>query len=335
MDGSPEFVEVDWNYLKRKNRQTLIDGYKLYTIEVDGDLSDIIDLFVRINSTGKALTSAEKNHAKYYNSHFLKTASKVAHKYREYFLKTGILSAGQLSRMKHVELVCEIMLSIGQNDVINKKAALDKIMGKGLTSLQIQKLKTKTVTTLNRIKKLFPNLIETRFKQLSDFYVLSVLISNYEQEGLILTDKKRNKIAWELILNFSNGVDKARLKQKRAEGVDVSESIYREYMLTVLQATDEISQRRKRYSILDGILRNLFESKDKQRGFSSEQRRIIWNSAKERKCKVCDEILTWEDFTIDHIDPYSKGGRSEIENATLMCRKHNSSKGNRTLKKRK
>jgi len=42
--------------------------------------------------------------------------------------------------------------------------------------------------------------------------------------------------------------------------------------------------------------------------------------------------LTWDDFTIDHIDPHSKGGRSEIENASLLCRKHNSAKGNKTIK---
>ncbi|MBM3841594.1 MAG: HNH endonuclease [Verrucomicrobia bacterium] len=39
--------------------------------------------------------------------------------------------------------------------------------------------------------------------------------------------------------------------------------------------------------------------------------------------------LTWDDFTIDHIDPYSKGGRSRLENAALMCRSCNSSKGKR------
>lgn len=334
-NDNSDFIEVDWNYLQRKRKQTIISGYKLYTIEVDGDLSEIIDVFVRINSTGKALTSAEKQHAKYYNSPFLKTAAGIAHRFEEYFTRTGVMSSGQISRMKHVELICEIMLSIGQDGVMNKKAALDKIMSKGLTISQISKLKVRTIKALNRIRTMFPRLKETRFKGLSDYYVLSVLVANYEKEGLILTNKKRNKIAWGLLKEFSNGVDKARLKQKKVESLDESDSIYREYLLTVLQSTDEISQRKKRMEILDGVLRNLFASKDKQRGFSSEQRRLIWNSSKERKCNECGEILTWDDFTIDHIDPHSKGGRSDIENATLMCRKHNSSKGNRTRSKRK
>lgn len=334
LDDNSEIAEIDWNYLKRKSKQSLIEGYRLYTIEVDGNLSDIIDVFVRINSTGKALTSAEKQHARYYNSPFLRTAARVATKYADYFSKTGILSTGQISRMKHVELICEIMLSIGNDDVMNKKAALDKVMSKGLTQIQINKLKTKTIKTLNRIRTMFPRLQETRFKQLSDYYVLAVLISKYEDEGLILTDNKRNKLAWDLLKEFSNGVDRTRLKQKKVEGVDEEHSIYREYLLTVLQATDEISQRRKRMGILDNLLRNLFAVKDKQRGFTKEQRRIIWNSTEERTCQECGVVLTWDDFTIDHIDPHSKGGRSEIANASLMCRKHNSAKGNKTIRRK-
>jgi|HubBroStandDraft_3_1064219.scaffolds.fasta_scaffold23584_2 glycosyltransferase involved in cell wall biosynthesis len=334
LDDNPENIVCDWKYLKRKKKQSLIEGYKLYTIEVDGDLSDIIDLFVRINSTGKALTSAEKQHAKYYNSPFLKTASNIAERYRDYFEKNGVLSLGQISRMKHVELLCEIMLSIGSDDVINKKAALDKIMGKGLTLNQINKEKVKVIRVLNRIKIMFPRLKETRFKQLSDFYVLAILISKYEEEAFILTDKNRNKLAWELLREFSNGVDRARLKQKKAEGISESDGIYREYLLTVSQSTDEISQRRKRMNIIDNLIRNIFAIKDKQRGFTVEQRRIIWNSTEERTCQECHKVLTWDDFTIDHIDPHSKGGRSDIENASLMCRKHNSAKGNKIARRK-
>lgn len=335
LNDNDEVAEIDWKYLKKKGKQTLITGYKLYIIEVDGDFSDIIDLFVRINSTGKALTSAEKQHAKYYNSPFLETAASVAQKYEKYFSDFGILSSGQISRMKHVELICEIMLSVGQNDVINKKAALDKIMSKDLTHSQITKLKDKTIKALNRVSSMFPKLYETRFNQLSDFYCLVVLISNYEDEGLILTDEKRNKLAFDLLINFSNGIDRVRIKQKRAENIDESENIYREYLLTVLSSTDEITQRRKRMNILNGLLRNLFEVKDKQRIFSPEQRRVIWNSTEEKKCGECGVKLTWENFTIDHIDPHSRGGKTSIENASLLCRRHNSAKGNRTTSKRR
>jgi hypothetical protein len=324
-----DIQDVDWNLLKRKGKQTLVTDFKLYTIQIDGDFSDIIDLFVRINSTGKALTSAEKQHARYYNSQFLKTAAAVANKFESYFNDNGIMSAGQISRMKHIELICEIMVSVANLDVINKKAAMDKIMSKGLTANQIQKTKEKTIKAINRIRTSFPNLHETRFTQLSDYYCLAVLIAIYEEEHLILIDRKRNKIAFELLTNFSNGIDQVRIKQRRAENFDESENSYREYLLTVLSGTDEVTQRRKRLKILDGLLRNLFESKDKQRIFSPEQRRVIWNSTAEKKCSTCGVKLTWENFTIDHINPHSRGGKTTFTNSALLCRTHNSSKGNK------
>jgi 5-methylcytosine-specific restriction endonuclease McrA len=107
--------------------------------------------------------------------------------------------------------------------------------------------------------------------------------------------------------------------------------LFREYLLTVLRGTDEISQRRKREEILRGLLESLFKKKDSERTFSQEQRRILWNTAAERKCSFpgCKKRLTWSDFTLDHIDPYSKGGRTELKNAALMHSACNAAKGNR------
>ena len=74
LPGQEAIDWINWNTLKRKHAQYLITGYNLQIIEVTGDLADIIDLFVRINSTGKALTGQEKRHARYYHSGFLKRA---------------------------------------------------------------------------------------------------------------------------------------------------------------------------------------------------------------------------------------------------------------------
>src|SRR5574337_454492 len=71
-EEGPEWV--DWKTLCRQRKQHVITGYSLSTIEVDGELGEIIDLFVRINSTGKSLSAAEKRHARFYNSAFLREA---------------------------------------------------------------------------------------------------------------------------------------------------------------------------------------------------------------------------------------------------------------------
>lgn len=334
LPGSEGMEWLDWRGLQRRREQHLLTNYKIPVIEVDGDFSDIIDVFVRINSTGKALTPQETRHARYYNSRFLKKADQLARRYEGYFTQMDILSVAQLSRMKHIELVCELMLSIHQGDVINKKAALDKVMrADGFTEAQVQKTASLTATALNRVRRMFPKLYTTRLCKVTDFYSLTVLIAKFEDEGLILTDRRRNRLAWDLLVAFASKVDEMRESQRKVIGTSKPEdTVYREYLLTVSQMTDDVNQRRKREGILRGILESIFAKKDAQRGFSAEQRRIMWNTASSRRCsgKLCGgKMLTWEDFTLDHINPHSKGGQSRLENSALMCRKCNSAKGNR------
>ena len=331
MPGSDERVWIDWNYLKRKEKQNLINGYKITTIEVKGDSSDIMELFVRINSTGKALTSAEKRNAKYYHSEFLKGAARLAKRFEEKFKTNKIINESQMARMKHVELMCELMISIDRNDVINKKAALDKIMDdKTFTAAKSKLLQSKVTGAINRVLNMIPKIYETRFNQISDFYSLVVLISKFENENLVLVDRKRNKLAREILTAFSLGVDLTREKQKHVEGIPDNLASCRDYLLTVTQATDEISQRKNREQILRKLLENIFMKKDAKRFFSLEQRRIMWNSSSERLCTKCKEKVTWNDFTADHIKPFSKGGATKLKNAAIMHRDCNSSSGNKT-----
>ncbi len=330
LPGDDEKEWVDWNRLKNLQKQHLITGYSLRIIQVDGDLADVIDLFVRINSTGKALTTAEKRHAKYYNSPFLREASKLAAKHEGYLRKNKILTAGQITRMRHVELMCELMISIHQGDVINKKAALDRVMeSSSFTPVQTRKAKEKTMTALRRVRRMFPLLHQTRFQKVSDFYSLVVLLAKFESERLILTDRRRNQFASELLMAFSTGVDLAREKLKRARSLRPGLESYRDYLLTVVGATDDVIQRRNREQILRGLLQSLFERKDEQRLFSVEQRRILWSSVAERKCSECGRPLSWDDLSIDHIKPFSKGGSTRLTNAALMHRRCNAKKGSR------
>jgi hypothetical protein len=321
---------VSWKQLCKWKQQHIVTGYKLPVIEVDGEFGEIVEVFVRINSTGKALTGQEKRHAKYYKSAFLKEAARVAGKFETFFLDMGVMGTSQISRMKHVELICELMLSIQKGDPINKKTALNSIMADtGIDMRQVKRGARLTISALNRIRKMFPKLYTTRFVKVTDFYTLTTLIAKFEQEGLILTDNRRNRLAWDILTVFSNKVDDLREKLKKAQNIGMDQDLYRQYLLTVMQATDEVNQRRLRESIVRGLLESLFAKKDAQRGFSDAQRRILWNTSLDRRCPRCKKRLLWEDFTIDHIDPYSKGGRSRLENAALMCRPCNSAKGKR------
>jgi hypothetical protein len=320
----------DWATLCKRNLQYLVNGYDLRTIEVDGDPGAIIDLFVRINSTGKALSPAEKRHARYYQSDFLRAAAKLADKFVPYFQTNKIIGPSQISRMKHVELMCELIVSIHQGDVINKKLALDNMLqANSLSAFETKKAAAKTVSALNRVKNILPDIAATRFNKLSDFYTLTVLMAKFENEKLALADSRRNRLAHDLLLIFSSGVDSASQSHKKFKAIPPNQELYRQYLLTALEGTDDLVHRRTREQIIRAVLQSLYEQKDVKRSFSLEQRRVLWNTSSARKCQSCGKQLTWQDFTIDHIDPYSKGGKTRLENAALMCRKHNAAKGNR------
>lgn len=232
--------------------------------------------------------------------------------------------------MKHVEFAAELIVTMEAGDVINKKAAVDKVMAtSSMTAARLKKASAKVISATNHVRRMFPELRSTRFKQLVDFYSLMVLIAKLEQEGAILSEKKRNHLAWDLLKAFSIEVDKIRELQCKVMATKPDHEVYRDYLLTVSQMTDDVSQRRRREQILRGVIGSIFAKKDEQRGFSAEQRRILWNTSAEKKCPNCGAKLDWNNFTIDHVDPHSKGGRSVIDNATLMCKSCNSAKGNR------
>lgn len=325
-DGDIE--EWDWAKIKRRNQAHLLKGYKFQTVETTGDLSDIIDLFVRINSTGKKLTGAEKRHARFFHSEFLKQAGNLAEKKRGYFLEHGILSTGQISRMKHVELVCELMASIQAKGLINKKAALDGIIGGySLNARMLNKVVQETIRVFNLVEKMYPRIKTTRFANTVDFYSLFVLTWKMDEDKYILIDAKRNQLAQDLLILFSNGVDTVRQKVKIAEAAEPDQRLFVDYLLTVQGNTDSLPQRQNREAILKKVLGKLFERKDDQRGFTPEQRRLIWHSDETKRCAECGKSLNWSDFTIDHIIPYARGGKSTLLNAALMCRTCNSKLG--------
>lgn len=46
------------------------------------------------------------------------------------------------------------------------------------------------------------------------------------------------------------------------------------------------------------------------------------------RCEGCPNFFFEEELTVDHVIPWSKGGRTELSNAQLLCRACNSKKGN-------
>jgi hypothetical protein len=326
--NSDEYEELDWRTIQQSGFEHRLMGYKIQTVEIEGDLSDIINLFVRINSTGKSLTSAEKRHARYFRSPFFLTAQRLARRHQEYF--SMLLTPAQITRMKHVELVCELMASINTGGIIDKKKAVDKIIGGGAIDKRgLEQHAREFSRTVKLIMSVLPEIVSTRFTNVVDFYSLFMLIHEMDARGFIFNDAGRNAQASEILQRFTAEIDTVRGQLRMGESIAAEQSLFRDYLLTVQGNTDSLVTRRRRAEILRQVLSGLFEEKDDRRSFTREQRRLIWYSDERKKCTACGCALTWGNFTIDHMVAHVRGGRTVATNASLMCRSCNSRKGAR------
>ena len=328
-DGS-ERRDWNWAELRRARLVSRIENYTIPVVEVTGSLSDIIELFVCINSTGKALTGAEKRHARFYRSGLLREASVLARRMSSYFERNRIFSGGQVSRMKDVELVSEIMASIMNDGVANKKAAIDRAIGVAdQDGRVVRRVAAEAAKSINLVRRMFPELRETRFRNSSEFYSLCIAVWSMWRDNLALTDKARNRKAMWLLKELSNGVDKVRENQRHLKGIQPEDQLFGQYLSSIQRAVDNKVERQTRHTILVGMFRSLYERKDSKRLFTSEQRRLIWHSDGDRQCKSCRTRLDWTNFEVDHKLAHSIGGRTALDNAEVLCRSCNASKGNR------
>lgn len=113
----------------------------------------------------------------------------------------------------------------------------------------------------------------------------------------------------------------------------------------LLTFSNRRQQGEKDMEMRDIILRHIFfeylqknnvelKEKDSKRTFTELERIAIYRKY-EGRCQACLEDgkteneakVSWSDYQADHVIPHSKGGKTDVENAQLLCRYHNQSKG--------
>jgi hypothetical protein len=330
VDDDAKPVRYHWRELQRRRLSGRFLGYRFQATEVSGALSDIVDLFVRINSTGKALSASEKRHARFYTSAFLREAERLSRHFRRYFLDQHILREQQVRRMKDVELVSELLASIVGGGPINKKDAIDRAVGnEALNRHTLRKAVRELGSALRATRRIFPHLRTTRFHNSSEFYSLALVVWDWQRQRCVLSDRRRNRAAEAILTGFSDAVDRVREVVRKGRGTPRGQSLYVEYFSTVQAATDNLAQRTARANILRGLFAGLFERKDERRTFGQELRRLLWNSDEKKGCTQCGKPLDWTNFQVDHVKAHSRGGRTELANAALICQPCNASKGAR------
>lgn len=327
VDGEIELLNVAWKDLTPESQKVFL-RYEIPCVVVQGEPSEIQNVFVRLNSTGKKLSPQEIRNAKYIKSKFLKEMKSFARKMDRYLLEMGVVNQNEIDRMKDIEFLSELVISIINGTVTDKKKLLDQMMTPGGVDMRRANKAIKLVSrSIKLLNEILPDINETRLKKKSDFYSLAYWFA-IRIENLAFADNDSKSMAGDLLRKFAVMADQDYTDIKNGVKVDTQSKTVA-YIQSVREGGDAKSHRQQRENILSELLDGVFEKKDSNRLFSDVQRRIIWANAKKKKCCVCRKELKWESFEVDHIKPHSKGGRTDISNAALICKSCNSQKGNR------
>ena len=143
---------------------------------------------------------------------------------------------------------------------------------------------------------------------------------------------------WKYFVEVIEWVEKTFTYRKEMKGIDWGK-LYREYgkveynvaeleeKVKALMADDDVNSKK---GIYEYVLSNCSKDKERHlsiRKFSDKDKRTAY----ERQngiCPICGEYHTIDEMEGDHIIPWSKGGKTTIDNLQMLCKKCNREKGN-------
>jgi hypothetical protein len=110
------------------------------------------------------------------------------------------------------------------------------------------------------------------------------------------------------------------------------DDIYKKYKILIDNGSRKIADNVEKFYY------DLFDSigfvTDPQRYFTEGQKYDLFHSLHPNKagcviCGMCKKEFTYAELEMDHIKSWSTGGKTESQNAQLLCKHCNTSKGNK------
>lgn len=174
---------------------------------------------------------------------------------------------------------------------------------------------------LNFLHDVFPERAPElkRYNVISLYLMVNSLIDNYALAGH--EQEIRN---WFIGFESRRAADKL----KEAEEQDPKLVVYHEKTAHSTDAFDSLEFRNK--FLVDDLFSHVpgISQKDDKREFDEAQRVVIYRRDG-GKCKSCGCECAWNEWHADHIIPWSKGGKTSVENGQLLCAECNLSKGDK------
>jgi|GEM_PF-6265932 len=317
------FRDLDSETQKRITNYKL-DGHYL----VDFKQGDINFLFERLNRTGIKLTNIEVWNNAYFGTKILKMIKEIYEEicgfpkkrdYRDYDEKdydklrssyvATIYAEENIKRMLPLDDIIDLCNCLEKGAVEGGgKRELEAFLTKrkNIPNKQCSTIKSKFKKVLINIKEIFSreDLESSAYSKRTHFISLFLAVAMLIPKYYILSNTKKLKKAL----------------------LDFIENQPEEYKESVLGAIRQKAAREKRAGSLKNILKKNAKELDKNRFFEKSLKQKFWREYN-NICQICQkEIRKYKDSTLDHIEPWAKGGRTKENNAQLAHIKCNKKK---------
>tara|TARA_R110000824_G_scaffold113970_2_gene264101 strand:+ start:1956 stop:3281 length:1326 start_codon:yes stop_codon:yes gene_type:complete len=287
---------------------------------VESNITILLEMFVCLQN-GTTLNPMEVRNASF-NQPYLNLARTLS---KHDFFQTVV--SFKPNRAKHLEaalrfLNLDYMKTTHGYDVCGLESRdLDRllVLNDGITDAEIKKIENRLYAQLNNYMTVCKSTdLKIKSGTIMPYFVfINRVIDRY-------TCKTQDKFSLigSFLEKFENLLAAYRL--------DKTASYDNEYLRNSLHLYDIKSSNgtQKLPSLKDriDILYNMFELEfghimvelDSTRNFSSEMREYIWRK-NNKKCQVCNTTITLEEMDADHREPWSKGGKTTLDNARCLC----------------
>lgn len=155
--------------------------------------SEVLDIFSRLNSYAVLLNEQEKINSDHFGP-FKVLSDKIGHKYNEYWISQGILTAKNIVRMLEVNLVADLVIAMIEGIKSKKQIKKYYDMYEKEFNQDTDLLEQRFDHVIAAIATLFPEgLSDTEFRRPHVFYSLFTTVAHCLY-GLPLCDKPRKQL---------------------------------------------------------------------------------------------------------------------------------------------
>lgn len=289
---------------------------KVTTYKFDGHYlqeftqADINFLFQRLNSTGLKLTNMEVWNNEFFDTKVLSMVNEIEQEHGAYY-ENVVYTEENIKRMLPLDDVIDLCNCLNKGAVAGGgKAELDAFLknSKDIAISESSALKSKFRKTIKNLAEILPktDLQASSYSKRTHFNSLFLAIAFLIPKYYILSNPQQ-------------------LEDDLLDFIENQPDVYKE---SVLGAIRQKAKRETRVRMLQKVILKYTKKLDTKRFFDEVLKQKLWRQSKPKHlCQICKRgIRGYEDATVDHIEPWAKGGKTVESNAQLAHKRCNQRK---------